>query len=61
MSMSGAYGLDFGAIAALAHLAGPPSPEVAALLEIALPIAESALLKGLKTEDGGSDGVQGEA
>jgi hypothetical protein len=59
--MAGAYALDFGAVVALAHLAGPPSTEVAALLEIALPIAESALLRGLKTEDGGSHGVQGEA
>jgi hypothetical protein len=60
MSMAGPYGLDFGAVVALAHMAGPPSPEVAALLEIALPIAEAELLKGLKTEDGASDGVQGE-
>lgn len=59
--MAGAYGLDFGAIAALAHMAGPPSPEVAALLEIALPIAEAALIQGLKTEDSGSDGVPSEA
>ncbi len=46
--MNGVLGLDFNAVIGMAGLAGPVTPEVGALLAMALPEVDAAIVQALR-------------